>query len=363
MSYLLKHLESLKAYTPGQSIASIQAKYGLDSVIKLASNENPLGPAVENIQDLASALSAEYPDSRGHELSKKLGTFYDVDPNQIILGNGSDEVLMLLALACIDEGDTVLISDCTFSEYETVSRIKNARIERVPMQDGVCNLSGFIQALDRVNPRMIFLANPNNPTATIVSHTELFELVQATPSDTVLVIDEAYAEYVDDASYPQSMSWIQDHPNLIVLRTFSKVYGLASCRIGYGIGSAELIRNLETVRPPFNINQFALAAASLALDNQDFVQKSLKMNAEGKQLFYERLDVLGLPYYPSQANFVFMRIPISAKICTQACIEQGVIIRDMTGFGEPEAIRVTIGTPEQNQRFFEVLTEVLERHG
>jgi len=124
-----------------------------------------------------------------------------------------------------------------------------------------------------------------------------------------------------------------------------------------------LIRNLETVRPPFNINQFALAAASLALDNQDFVQKSLKMNAEGKQLFYERLDVLGLPYYPSQANFVFMRIPISAKICTQACIEQGVIIRDMTGFGEPEAIRVTIGTPEQNQRFFEVLTEVLERHG
>ncbi|RAP33050.1 histidinol-phosphate transaminase [Candidatus Marinamargulisbacteria bacterium SCGC AG-439-L15] len=353
-------VKTAPTYIPGRSIESIKKDYGLSSVIKLASNENPLGPAVTTISELSSALHQYYPDVANSSSLQKLADFLEVSKDKLILGNGSDEIIQLLALAFLDPGDEAITSECTFSEYEFAVHLLGGILHTIPMKAHQYDLFAMKQAITD-KTKLIFIANPNNPTGTIVSKEDFEAFMSAVPSSVVVVMDEAYYEYVTSAQYPQTIKYLVNYPNLIVLRTFSKVYGLANFRIGYGIGNPSLISALHKVKQPFNVSGVALKAAELALSNVEHLQKSLQVNEEGKQFFYESFDSLGLKYVLTEANFVFVTLPVIAHDVCTSLLEKGIIVRDMVFFDEPYCIRVTIGTMDENKAFIKALKDVLQQ--
>ena len=354
-----KSLQDITPYTPGKSIESIQQDYGLTEIIKLASNENPLGPAVD-YSNVSSNIEL-YPDYNTHPLISELSSHFSISKNHIILGNGSDEILQMIALATISPGDEILSASCTFSEYKFVAQITGATYVEAAMKNYTYSVDNLMAAITP-KTKIIFIANPNNPTGTILTATEIKQLLKKTSPNTLVVLDEAYAEYVTDTNYPKSLELINEHPNVLITRTFSKIYGLAALRIGYGIAQPHIIKNLQKVRQPFNVNGLALECASQALKNHSFVEQSIQNNIDGKAFLLNELNNMDCIIPDSEGNFLYIEFNhINGIQLCQDLLARGIIIRSMKSFGQTNAIRVTIGSLKQNQRFIKELHECLKK--
>jgi len=352
MITIKKHLQKLKPYIPGEDITGN---------IKLASNENPLGPspkAIDAILRTANDIS-RYPSSDGPKLKKEIAKKLLLSDKNIILGNGSDEILLLIATTFITTEDEIITVDPTFSIYETTTQLFDGKTKKISLEDGYYNFEKIKEAINP-NTKIIYLCNPNNPTGTIFEKKQLESLLKTLPSNILIVIDEAYNEYVTNPEYPKVLDYIKDH-NIIVLRTFSKIYGLAGLRIGYGIANTNLIEKISKVQLPFSVNKIAQKAALAALRDNEFLKKSLNNNEQGKQFLYQELGKIGLKYIKTEANFIYIETPISANKLFKMLSDKGITIRALDSFGCKNAIRVSIGLPEENKAFIENLKAVLPK--
>lgn len=337
-----------------------EKKLNVAGAVKLASNENPLGPsrkALEAINKYSKDIFV-YPDKKCSELKEKIAGRLGFSPENVIVGNGSDEIMLLTGLAYLSAGEEVIISRNTFSMYELVAKLMDGKIVFVDLKNNTYDLDGFAKALSG-RTKLVFICNPNNPTGTMNTGKELDAFISRVPENAIILIDEAYCEYVGSREYPDSLKYVKDGKNIIVLRTFSKLYGLAGIRAGYGIAKPEIIKYLDLVRLPFSVNRMAQHAAVAALDDRDHVKQSIKTNSEGKEYLYKELDNLGVDYLRTEANFICINIGSNADVMFMDLMRRGMIIRPLTTFGMPESIRVTIGTIEQNKKFIEALRQIL----
>lgn len=359
-SLLAPGVESLGTYQPGKPLSELTREYGVDGAIKLASNENPLGPSPRALDAARAALSdiARYPDSHGHALKQALAGQLNVAASQITLGNGSNDVLELVARTFLGENDEVLIAQYAFGMYELFVRAVGARPVVVPAHAWGHDLQGMQHAAT-ARTRLVFIANPNNPTGTWTAERDFEDLLHALPANILVVVDEAYFEYVSEPDYPDTISMLARFPNLIVTRTFSKVHGLAGLRIGYGVSQADIAGYLDRVRQPFNVNSVAAAAATAALKDPDHVTSSVELNRKGMRQLREGIEQLGLCCIPSVANFLAIDLGVAAAPIYEALLRHGVIVRPIASYGMPNHLRVTVGLPEENDRFLRTLRRVL----
>lgn len=356
-----KGIFRLKPYIPGKPVEEVRRELGLESIIKLASNENPLGASPLALTALQKALDKIYfyPDANAYELKQELANFWQVPFGQIVVGNGSDELLLLLAQTFINPGDEVIYAQPTFSEYESTSTIMGGHSVTIPLKEHRYDLEAIINALnDRT--KIIYICNPNNPTGTIVEKEETELFMQELPNDILVVFDEAYGEYVDSPAFESGLRYLREGRNVAVLRTFSKIYGLAGLRVGYAITTSAIAAALDRVREPFNVNVLAQIAAQMALRDIEFVEKSRCLNQQGKDYLYQELQQLKLNYIKTNANFIFLDTKRDCQKVFRALLSHGVIIRSGDVFGYPTYIRLTVGTMEENRRFINTLRKVLE---
>ena len=354
-------LASLVPYQPGKPVEEVEREYGIRDSIKLASNENPLGPSPRAVEALRGALAGihRYPDGGGFYLKQRLAAKLGVSTDQIALGNGSNEILEFVARTFLRPGEDAVMSEQAFVVYASVVQSAAGIPRAVPLREFTHDLDAIAAAV-RKSTRLVFLGNPNNPTGTIYTRAAFERLLEHLPKDVVVVADDAYAEYVSDPEYPRTLDYLRPDRLLITLRTFSKIYGLAGLRIGYGIGPAELVAALERIRQPFNVNVLGQVAALAALDDDEHVERSRRTNREG-MLFLEReFTRLGLAYVPSQANFVLVRVGAGGEVY-ERLLRRAVIVRPMGGYGFPEHVRVTVGTAEENRRFVDALEGALSQ--
>jgi histidinol-phosphate aminotransferase len=353
-----KDIDSLSPYVPGKPIEELQRELGLARVIKLASNENPLGPSPKALAVLADAAKTlhRYPDGGGFRLRTALADRWKVSLDQVILGNGSDEIIGMLARAFLSPGDEAVMAENTFVIYKMEVTAAHGTPVVVPLRDGRHDLTALGKA---VTPRtkLLFICNPNNPTGTMVSAAEMDALMAQVPPHVIVVFDEAYCEYARDPHFPDSLGYVRRERNAIVLRTFSKIYGLAGLRIGYGVTTAEIAGYLNRVRPPFNANSLAQRAALAALGDEEHVAKSRAMNQAEMASVRAGLVALGLRPLPSEANFLYFDAGRDGRIVFEALLREGVIVRHIEG----NHVRVTIGLPEENRQFLQALKQVLGR--
>ncbi|HEU4500597.1 MAG TPA: histidinol-phosphate transaminase [Nitrospira sp.] len=351
-------IAALSPYVPGKPIEELQRELGLSRVIKLASNENPLGPspkALAVINETAATLH-RYPDGGAFKLRQALAHRWKVTDEQVILGNGSDEILGLVARTFLSPGDEAVMADHTFVIYNMEVMAAHGKAVTVPLKDWRHDVAAMASAItDRT--RLVFLCNPNNPTGTMVSAEEVAWLLARIPDHVVVVFDEAYFEYVRSSEFPDSMAWIKEGRNVIVLRTFSKIYGLAGLRIGYGVTTGEIANLLNRVRPPFNANSIAQRAALAALDDDEHVARSRAVNQIGMEQIANGLQALGLAPISSEANFVYVDVGRDGRGVFDAMLRHGVIVRHIEG----RMIRVTIGQAEENRVFLAALAQVLQQ--
>lgn len=350
----------LKPYLPGKPIEEVEREFGITNVLKLASNENPLGPSPKAVEAMMKAIGnvALYPDGSSFYLIKALANHCDVTADMITVGNGSDDLIQLVGLTFLAPGDEVIVSETTFSRYEAAATLNCCVVREVPMKDFTYDLEAMA---DQINDktRMIFVTNPNNPTGTAVNQAALDKFMARVPENVIVILDEAYKEYVEAADYPDSLNYVNAGKNVIILYTFSKIYALAGLRVGYAIARPELIQCLNQVREPFNVNSIAQIGAVASIQDKDQVSRSRKMNSEGKRYLYKAFDAMGLPYVPSEANFVWVNLKTDCRPVFQNMLRRGVIVRTGDIFGYPDYIRVTIGSEAENKRFIDTLTEVL----
>ena len=353
-------VQALRPYQPGKPIEEVQRELGLTDVIKLASNENPLGPSPQAVKAAANTLPDAwvYPDASGYALKQAISQHLNVTPEQLTLGNGSDNVLALIAQAFIKPDGDVVLSEYGFSTFSIITRANHGNPIIAPAKNWGHDLHRMKDAITP-NTQCIFIANPNNPTGTWVNETDLTAFLEQVRDDIVVVLDEAYYEYVKDPSYPDTIALQKRFPNLITTRTFSKVYGLAGLRIGYGIANPELADCLNRVRLPFNVTTAGLAAAVEAIKDQSHVQDSLTMNQEGMDNLTHGLNDMSLDFIPSVGNFVTIDVKQSGEAVFQALLQQGVIVRPLTPYKMENHIRVTIGKPHEMVRFLEALKKVI----
>lgn len=354
-----KNILDLAVYRPGKPIEEVQRELGLTEVIKLASNENALGPSPAVIGVLKGAVAAVhyYPDGSCYRLREALAGFLGVDPAEIHLGNGSNEIVQQLSLAFLEPGDEAVMPVPSFPRYEPLARMMNAVPREVPLDENyTLDLEAMAAVVNR-RTKLVYICNPNNPTGTVVRKPELDRFLEILPEHCLLVLDEAYFEYVDDPAYPNGIDYVRTRPNVVVLRTFSKIYGLAGLRIGYAVARREIVDCLERVREPFNVNSLAQEAALTALRDQDHVAALQALNRTEKTYLYEEFSRLGLDFVPTEANFILFDAGRDEKQIFQQMLRRGVIIRG--GFGYPTKLRVTIGTRYQNERFIQALESVL----
>lgn len=318
------------------------------SAIKLSSNENPFGPSSRVVEALAAIgpRLQVYPDPGAIELRSLLATRHSIRPEQIIVGNGSDEIMQIIAGTFLNNGEATLSSAHTFSQYKSVTQVFGGRYLETDMTDGHFDAHALASAAANDAPRIVWLCNPNNPTGTILSEADVRRVLEASSPDTLVVLDEAYADYTNAPDFPDSRSLIDEYPNLVVLRTFSKLFALAALRIGYGFGNEDLIRQLYTIKQPFNVNTAAQTAACAALADTEHIRSSIQRNAEGRERMYAAFDRLGLAYYRSHGNFVAVRTPALAADIASSMMDAGVAVRPLASFGMPDWIRITVGTHE-----------------
>jgi histidinol-phosphate aminotransferase len=341
-------------------VEEVERELGIADVIKLASNENPLGPApasVRAICDTAARVSL-YPDGNCYYLKNALAEQLGLTFNHLIVGNGSDEIIKLIAETFLNEGEEAIVADPSFSEYDFAVKIMGGTTVTVPTREYTHDLTAIAAAVTE-NTKLVFICNPNNPTGTIVRKDEVDRLLESLPDGIVTVFDEAYYEYVTDPGYPQTLEYVRADRDVIILRTFSKIYGLAGLRIGYGVAKPELIAAIHRVKEPFNVNIIAQAAALAAMADTGHIERSRAVNEEGKEFLAAEFERMGLFYVPTHANFIWLRIVEDCREVFKKMLQRGVIVRTGDIFGAPDVIRVTVGTPEQNRRFIEVLEEIL----
>jgi histidinol-phosphate aminotransferase len=353
-------IAALSPYVPGKPIEELQRELGLTRVIKLASNENPLGPSPKAMAVINEGVSTlhRYPDGGAFRLRHALADRWKVTADQVILGNGSDEILGLLARTFLSPGDEAVMADQTFVIYKMEVMAAHGKAVVVPLVEWRHNLPAMADAITE-RTRLLFLCNPNNPTGTMVSAAEVARLLARVPEQVIVVFDEAYFEYVRSAEFPDSMTFVKQGRNAIVLRTFSKIYGLAGLRIGYGVTTPEIANLLNRVRPPFNANSLAQRAALAALNDDEHVAKSRALNEAGMDQVINGLRTLGVTPIPSETNFLYVDVGRDGRQVFDALLRRGVIVRHIEG----HMIRVTIGQEDENTIFLAALGQVLQADG
>jgi histidinol-phosphate aminotransferase len=354
-------LDRLPVYQPGRPIEEVARELGLsaDTIIKLASNENPLGPSPKALAAMREAVGRVhlYPDGNAFHLKNRLAHKLAVEPANLILGNGSNEILEFVGHACLEPGTEVVVSQYCFAVYPIVTQLFGARLVTVPARNLGHDLPALSQAVTP-RTRIVFVANPNNPTGTLASPEDVMRLVHDLPDHVLLVMDEAYLEFLDTPTDLLPLVREGAKPNLLLARTFSKIHGLAGLRLGYGIGHPALIAALEKIRQPFNINLVAQAAALAALDDEEHITRTRANNTQGREALQRAFRELGLAYVPSAANFVLVQVGEGQRVF-EAMQALGVIVRPMGGYQLPDWVRVTVGTPAENRRCLEALKQVL----
>ncbi len=355
-----EYIRSLIPYAPGKPMEEVEREYGIEGSIKLASNENPLGPSPKAIKVLKERLHQLhlYPDGHCFYLKQGLAARLGVSPDQLIFGNGSNELIELAVRTFMRPGDDAVMAHQAFVIYRLVVQAVGGCCKIVPLRDFTHDLDALARAITP-RTRLLFLANPNNPTGTIYRRNEWERFLERITPEVLVIVDEAYFEYVRDPDYPNSLSYHGNGRNILTLRTFSKLYGLAGLRIGYGIGAERMIDLMHRVRQPFNVNAAAQWAALAALEDHDHVKRSLEVNREGMSYLTKEIASLGLEQVPSQANFILVRVGNGQKLFNQL-LRRGVIVRPMGEYDLPEYVRVTIGKMEENKRFIKELKELLE---
>jgi histidinol-phosphate aminotransferase len=350
----------LPVYQPGKPIEEVKKEFGLTEVIKLASNENPFGFSEKAKAAILNEVqhTSLYPDGGAVKLTEALAKHLHVQSNQIIFGAGSDEVILMLARAYLTPNDETIMASHTFPQYKHNAEVEGATCIEVPLVDGKHDLPGM---LAKVNARtkIVWICNPNNPTGTMVTHAEVLAFLEQCPKHVIVVLDEAYAEYNTEQDYPDAFALLEQFPNILVLRTFSKIYGLASLRIGFGVGRPEMIHTINQVREPFNTTRYAQAAALAAIEDQAFIDTCRAHNKAGMAYLEQEIARLGLTSYPSNGNFIMIHVNRPAKLVFEGLLKRGVIVRGGHSLDFPTSIRVTIGSPAQNKAFIETLEVVL----
>lgn len=359
-------VQALRPYAPGKPLAELEREYGVANAVKLASNENPLGPSPKVLEALQAQFQdlARYPDGNGFGLKAALAHRLGVAAQTITLGNGSNDVLELVARAFLTPGRSAVFSAHAFAVYPIVTQAIGARANVAAAHDGsrgpkfAHDLDAMLAAID-ADTRVVFIANPNNPTGTWLTERELRGFVERVPGEVIVVIDEAYFEYVNQPDYPDTMQWVAAFPNLLVTRTFSKAYGLASLRVGYGVSQAALADMLNRVRQPFNVNSFALAAAQAALQDEAHLAAGVRANRQGMQQLVDGLRALRLDFITSVGNFLAVDVGREAGQVYEQLLRQGVIVRPVENYGMPGYLRISVGLEHENRRALEALGQVL----
>jgi histidinol-phosphate aminotransferase len=356
-----ENVSRLVPYQPGKPVEEVQRELGLTEVIKLASNENPLGPSLRAVQALRDAAEKVYlyPDGACYELRQSVASHLQIPQDHLIFGNGSDELIHYLGVTYLQPGDEVIQADPSFVRYEAAAILNGADCIKVPLKNWTHDLEAMADRITE-RTRLIFIANPNNPTGTIVTRREVEALLDRLPERVLLVLDEAYYEYVESHDYPRGVDYVRQGRNIILLRTFSKAYGLAGLRLGYGIARPQIIGHLNQVREPFNVNLIAQAAGAAAIADLEHVERSRQVNAVGKQTLYRAFESLGLEFTPTEGNFIWVDVGRNSREVFNALLRRGIIVRTGDIFGAPTHLRVTIGTPTQNEAFLNALEEVLK---
>ncbi len=354
-----QRIAALQPYKPGKPIDELARELGINDIVKLASNENPLGPTHAVIEAIAEASNQlpRYPDGSGFELKQALASHLQVDTAEITLGNGSNDVLDLIARVALQPGSEAIIAEHSFVVYRLAVTCCGGDLVTVPAKDYGADLAAMLAAVTE-RTRLVFLANPNNPTGTWVTAAAIEHFLQHVPAHVWVVLDEAYFEYVDEAEYGNGLALLDKYPNLIVTRTFSKIYGLASVRLGFSVSSPEFADLLNRARQPFNVNGLAMAAGLAALADDDYVQRSCALNRQGMAQITEGLTAQGYTYIPSVGNFVAFDSGRSGAEVFDALLQQGVIVRPIAEYGLPNHVRVSIGLPIENERFLAALAAI-----
>lgn len=356
-----KSVLGINPYIPGKPIEETKRQLGLGKVIKLASNENPLGPSPKAIKAMKRCLVGvnRYPDSQGFYLKKRLSAYLGLVAENFVLGNGSDELIDVIIKAFMEPDENMVTSEATFLEYEIIAQVCGVKVKKAPLRDFKYDLGAMLKLVDG-KTKLVFIANPNNPTGTYVNKLEVENFLNALPEKVVVVFDEAYDTFIDVDDYPDSLSYLKKQKKIIILKTFSKGYGLAGLRLGYAIAAAELVSYMERVRQPFNVNSLAQAAGIAALDDEKFLKKTRRLILEGKDFIYRQISKIGLNYVPSVANFILIDAGKDGQEVFKSMLKFGVIVREMSQYGLANFIRVTIGTKEENKRFIYVLNKILK---
>jgi histidinol-phosphate aminotransferase len=358
------NVRAIAPYVPGKPIAETARELGIPEaeILKMASNENPLGPSPKALEAIRAALGElhYYPDGGGYELKKLLAAKLGVAQANIILGNGSNDVLELVARAFLTRDDSAIYSQHAFMVYPLAIQAIGAKGIEVPARDFGTDLDAMVAAV-RPDTKMIFVANPNNPTGTFTPWAEIERFVARVPPRVLVVLDEAYGEYLPDDLRAPTQGWLARFPNLVISRTLSKAFGLAGLRVGYGLADPAVAEVMNRVRQPFNVNHLAMVAACAVLQDEEFITRSREVNAKGLRQLEAGFRELGLGFIPSHGNFITVRVgPESGRIY-QEMLREGVIVRPIAGYGMPEHLRVTVGLPEQNQRFLAALARALRK--
>jgi histidinol-phosphate aminotransferase len=353
-------VQRLSPYQAGKPIEELQRELGLSDIVKLASNENPLGPsaAVLAACEKAAQEITRYPDANGFELKRAIAAKFKLPPNELTLGCGSNDVLDLIARVFLNSATSAVFSQYGFIVYPIATQACGARAIVTPAKNWGHDLDAMAAAIAE-DTRLVFIANPNNPTGTWLAKDELLKFLRAVPERVVVVLDEAYTEYVELPEFPNGFDLLAEFPNLIVTRTFSKAYGLAALRVGYAVSNAQIADLLNRVRAPFNVNSIGLAATVAALHDDNYLRRSRTMNAQGMQQIIEGLNKHGLHYIPSAGNFVTVEMPGDAMEIYEKLLHEGVIVRPLAPYQMPKHLRISIGLPQENAKFLAALTKVL----
>ena len=355
-----KQLAGMKAYQPGKSIDDVKKMYGLSSITKLASNENPLGtsPKVPQFIEDHGINFARYPDGYSGALRKELAEHLKVSEKQLLFGNGSDEIILIISRALLHPGVNTVMATPTFPQYRHNAQIEGAEVREVELIDGHHDLEGMLKQIDD-QTSVVWLCSPNNPTGNLIQQAKLDQFISSVSPEVLIVLDEAYFEYVTDTEYRNAIEYLQKYKNVVVLRTFSKAYGLAAFRVGYAIGNEELIANLEPLREPFNNTSLSQGAAIAALSDQAFIEQCRAENKQGIDLFESFCLKHNLFIYPSQGNFVLINIKTDSDKVFDELMKKGFIVRSGNALGVPGFIRITVGSMDQNTELIEKLEEIL----
>lgn len=355
-----ENILKVKPYIPGRPIEEVKRELGLKSVVKLASNENPYGPSPRVLAAIAKASKGinRYPDGACFYLRRELAKRFKIQENQFIFGNGSDEVIVLAVRAFVKEGDEVVIAQPSFLIYEIASLIEGAKVRAVPLKDFRYDLEGMKAAVTS-RTKIIFIGNPDNPAGTYIPKNELTNFLNSIRKDILVFIDEAYFEYVQAKDYPDGIDLLKSYKNVIATRTFSKMYGLAGLRVGYGVGSSEIIDVLNRLREPFNVNSLAQVAAVACLKDQKYYRGIARSVEKERKFLYSSFRKLGIHFEQSFTNFVLLKVRTDSTAVAEGLLKKGVIIRDMNAWGLSNYIRITIGSSKENRLLVRALREVL----